>query len=163
VGGGVGRPRAVLRRGDRVRRVARGRAGRAPAAAFRGAFEACWWCATDGRDRRVLTLAFDTATAVATSALVDDGEVLREVVPRASPATRPFPRPALARARPGRGDRTALPARARRATEHRLTTIELRRLALSDLRAIEQIERRSYPTPWSRSMFAGELAKPSSI
>jgi ribosomal-protein-alanine N-acetyltransferase len=25
------------------------------------------------------------------------------------------------------------------------------------------IERASYPTPWSRSMFAGELAKPSSI
>ena len=44
-----------------------------------------------------------------------------------------------------------------------MTTIELRRLALSDLRAIEEIERRSYPTPWSRSMFAGELAKPSSI
>src|SRR4051794_27130475 len=82
---------------------------------------------------------------------------------RASPAARPLPRPACARARPGRGDRTALPARARRATEHRLTTIELRRLALSDLRAIEEIERRSYPTPWSRSMFAGELAKPSSI
>jgi ribosomal-protein-alanine N-acetyltransferase len=44
-----------------------------------------------------------------------------------------------------------------------LTTIELRRLGLPDLRAIEEIERRSYPTPWSRSMFAGELAKPSSI
>ena len=44
-----------------------------------------------------------------------------------------------------------------------MTTIELRRLALADLRAIEEIERRSYPTPWSRSMFAGELAKPSSI
>jgi ribosomal-protein-alanine N-acetyltransferase len=44
-----------------------------------------------------------------------------------------------------------------------MTTIELRRLGLSDLRAIEEIERRSYPTPWSRSMFAGELAKPSSI
>ena len=44
-----------------------------------------------------------------------------------------------------------------------MTTIELRALALSDLRAIEEIERRSYPTPWSRSMFAGELAKPSSI
>jgi [ribosomal protein S18]-alanine N-acetyltransferase len=38
-----------------------------------------------------------------------------------------------------------------------------RRLRLRDLGAIEQIERRSYPTPWSRSMFAGELAKPSSI
>ena len=44
-----------------------------------------------------------------------------------------------------------------------MTTIELRRLVLGDLLAIEEIERRSYPTPWSRSMFAGELAKPSSI
>ncbi len=44
-----------------------------------------------------------------------------------------------------------------------MTTIELRRLGLDDLRAIEEIERRSYPTPWSRSLFAGELAKPSSI
>ncbi len=42
-------------------------------------------------------------------------------------------------------------------------TVELRRLQLRDLAAIEQIERTSYPTPWSRSMFAGELAKPSSI
>jgi len=44
-----------------------------------------------------------------------------------------------------------------------VTTVELRRLALGDLSAIEEIERRSYKTPWSRSMFAGELAKPSSI
>ena len=41
--------------------------------------------------------------------------------------------------------------------------VELRRLELHDLTAIETIERASYPTPWSRSMFAGELAKPSSI
>jgi ribosomal-protein-alanine N-acetyltransferase len=41
--------------------------------------------------------------------------------------------------------------------------LEFRRLELADLSAIEEIERRSYPTPWSRSMFAGELAKPSSI
>jgi ribosomal-protein-alanine N-acetyltransferase len=41
--------------------------------------------------------------------------------------------------------------------------IEVRRLALADLVAIEKIERRSYPTPWSRSMFAGELSKPSSL
>jgi ribosomal-protein-alanine N-acetyltransferase len=41
--------------------------------------------------------------------------------------------------------------------------IELRRLAARDLAAIERIERRSYPTPWSRSMFASELTKPSSI
>jgi [ribosomal protein S18]-alanine N-acetyltransferase len=41
--------------------------------------------------------------------------------------------------------------------------IEFRKLNLRDLNAIEEIERTSYPTPWSRSMFAGELAKPSSI
>jgi ribosomal-protein-alanine N-acetyltransferase len=40
---------------------------------------------------------------------------------------------------------------------------EFRKLKLRDLNAIEEIERTSYPTPWSRSMFAGELAKPSSI
>ncbi|HEU6445112.1 MAG TPA: ribosomal protein S18-alanine N-acetyltransferase [Gaiellaceae bacterium] len=41
--------------------------------------------------------------------------------------------------------------------------IDLRPLTLNDLGAIERIERNSYPTPWSRSMFAGEIAKPSSI
>jgi [ribosomal protein S18]-alanine N-acetyltransferase len=41
--------------------------------------------------------------------------------------------------------------------------IEFRKLKLRDLSSIEEIERSSYPTPWSRSMFAGELAKPSSI
>jgi [ribosomal protein S18]-alanine N-acetyltransferase len=40
---------------------------------------------------------------------------------------------------------------------------ELRHLQLRDLGAIEEIERGSYPTPWSRSMFAGELTKGSSI
>ena len=44
-----------------------------------------------------------------------------------------------------------------------MTEVELRRLELRDLNAIEEIERNSYPTPWSRSMFAGELSKPSSI
>jgi ribosomal-protein-alanine N-acetyltransferase len=44
-----------------------------------------------------------------------------------------------------------------------MSAIELRRLQMRDLAGIETIERRSYPTPWSRSMFAGELAKPSSI
>jgi [ribosomal protein S18]-alanine N-acetyltransferase len=44
-----------------------------------------------------------------------------------------------------------------------MTPVEIRPLQLRDLSAIEEIERRSYPTPWSRSMFAGELAKPSSI
>jgi len=42
-------------------------------------------------------------------------------------------------------------------------TLRLRRLELDDLDAIERIERASYPTPWSRSMFATELAKPSSL
>jgi ribosomal-protein-alanine N-acetyltransferase len=41
--------------------------------------------------------------------------------------------------------------------------IEVRRLAQRDLKAIERIERLSYPTPWSRSMFASEMAKPSSV
>ena len=41
--------------------------------------------------------------------------------------------------------------------------IELRRLQLSDLTTIEAIERAAYPTPWSRSMFACELAKQTSI
>ena len=41
--------------------------------------------------------------------------------------------------------------------------MELQRLQLRDLTAIEEIERVAYPTPWSRSMFAGELSKPSSI
>jgi ribosomal-protein-alanine N-acetyltransferase len=38
-----------------------------------------------------------------------------------------------------------------------------RPLRMRDLGAIEQIEKRAYPTPWSRSMFASELAKGSSI
>jgi [ribosomal protein S18]-alanine N-acetyltransferase len=41
--------------------------------------------------------------------------------------------------------------------------IDIRPLALKDLSGIEDIERSSYPTPWSRSMFAGELTKASSI
>ncbi len=41
--------------------------------------------------------------------------------------------------------------------------VEFRQLSARDLAAVERIERRAYPTPWSRSMFAGELAKPSSI
>jgi ribosomal-protein-alanine N-acetyltransferase len=41
--------------------------------------------------------------------------------------------------------------------------LRIRRLDLHDLNAIERIEKRAYPTPWSRSMFASELAKPTSI
>jgi ribosomal-protein-alanine N-acetyltransferase len=43
------------------------------------------------------------------------------------------------------------------------TAVDIRALALTDLNAIEEIERRSYTTPWSRSMFAGELAKPAAL
>jgi ribosomal-protein-alanine N-acetyltransferase len=39
----------------------------------------------------------------------------------------------------------------------------IRPLELDDLGDIEAIEQRAYPTPWSRSMFASELAKPTSI
>jgi ribosomal-protein-alanine N-acetyltransferase len=41
--------------------------------------------------------------------------------------------------------------------------VELRRLDSRDLDAVEVIERASYPTPWSRSMFAAELRKPGSL
>jgi len=41
--------------------------------------------------------------------------------------------------------------------------VTIRRLQLKDLAEIERIERESYATPWSRSMFASELAKPTSI
>jgi [ribosomal protein S18]-alanine N-acetyltransferase len=41
--------------------------------------------------------------------------------------------------------------------------VDVRRLSLHDLDGIEWIENLVYPTPWSRSMFAGELAKPSSV
>jgi ribosomal-protein-alanine N-acetyltransferase len=41
--------------------------------------------------------------------------------------------------------------------------LELRKLSLEHLGEIEVIERAAYPTPWSRTMFASELAKPTSI
>jgi len=44
-----------------------------------------------------------------------------------------------------------------------MTAVDVRRLSARDLDAIERVEKRSYPTPWSRSMFAGELSKPSGI
>jgi ribosomal-protein-alanine N-acetyltransferase len=44
-----------------------------------------------------------------------------------------------------------------------VSAVELRRLRMRDLDRVEAIERESYPTPWSRSMFAGELTKTSSI
>ena len=41
--------------------------------------------------------------------------------------------------------------------------VELRRIQVHDLDAVDDIERASYPTPWSRSMFAAELQKPGSL
>src|ERR671933_1733398 len=43
------------------------------------------------------------------------------------------------------------------------TALDVRRLQMRDLNEIDTIERASYPTPWSRSMFIGEISKPSSI
>ncbi|MBA3567679.1 MAG: GNAT family N-acetyltransferase, partial [Actinobacteria bacterium] len=42
-------------------------------------------------------------------------------------------------------------------------SVELRPLEMRDLDTVEVIERASYPTPWSRSMFAAELRKPSAL
>ena len=71
--------------------------------------------------------------------------------------------------RHGGAARAALHPRSRRRPRARsegrlmMTAVKLRRLRTSDLDRIEELERESYPTPWSRSMFAGELAKPSGI
>jgi ribosomal-protein-alanine N-acetyltransferase len=42
-------------------------------------------------------------------------------------------------------------------------SITFRRLEIDDIDQIESIEQVSYPAPWSRSMFASELSKPSSM
>jgi ribosomal-protein-alanine N-acetyltransferase len=41
--------------------------------------------------------------------------------------------------------------------------IDIRRLSVADLPEVEAIEQRAYRTPWSRTMFASELSKASSI
>jgi len=41
--------------------------------------------------------------------------------------------------------------------------VEIRALQLADLAEVEAIEQRAYRTPWSRSMFASELAKSTSL
>ncbi len=43
------------------------------------------------------------------------------------------------------------------------TRVYVSQLSADDLDSIERIERRSYPTPWSRKMFEGELRKSTSI
>jgi ribosomal-protein-alanine N-acetyltransferase len=44
-----------------------------------------------------------------------------------------------------------------------LSTLQIRRLAYSDLPSVIAIERRSFPTPWSLAMFVLELSKPSGV
>jgi ribosomal-protein-alanine N-acetyltransferase len=41
--------------------------------------------------------------------------------------------------------------------------IEIRPLRTADLDHVDQIERHSMPAPWSSAMFAGEIAKPTSV
>jgi [ribosomal protein S18]-alanine N-acetyltransferase len=41
--------------------------------------------------------------------------------------------------------------------------LEIRALSASDLGAIDEIERTAMPAPWSPAMFAGEIAKPTSV
>ena len=41
--------------------------------------------------------------------------------------------------------------------------LEIRPLAVGDLDAVGAIERVTMPAPWSPAMFAGEIAKPSSV
>ena len=41
--------------------------------------------------------------------------------------------------------------------------IEIRPLVTADLDAVGEIERVSMPAPWSPAMFAGEIAKPTSV
>ena len=117
--GGVGRPRAVLRRRGRASSSGPRRARRASAAARRVSL------AHVGGDRRrssssgetrcsrhraMLILAFDTATDVATSALVADGDVLGERTSRARRALLADVDALLA----GAGAQPARPRRARR-------------------------------------------------
>ena len=40
--------------------------------------------------------------------------------------------------------------------------LDVRRLRLADIADVEEVERRAYSTPWSRTMFAGEIAKATS-
>ena len=41
--------------------------------------------------------------------------------------------------------------------------LDIQQLALDDVTAIERIEQRAMPAPWSRMMFVSEIVKPTSI
>ena len=112
---------------------------------------------------------------VAGTRLVGDGAVRyrelfeaagAEVPPDDDPAHLPARAPARrarrrASARPTPSSRsTSAPPTRRRADDRRRDRAPPARRS-RDLGAIEEIEQRAYPTPWSRSMFASELAKPT--
>src|SRR5207237_919734 len=83
--------------------------------------------------------------------------------PRSS-ALCPSARRARGELRPRRRRRAPLPASARRQAEPMTAVaVAIRPLRIADLGEVEAIEQRAYQTPWSRSMFASELAKPTSI
>jgi ribosomal-protein-alanine N-acetyltransferase len=44
-----------------------------------------------------------------------------------------------------------------------IATVEIRRLSLDHVDAIDMIERAAMPAPWSPAMFAGEIVKPTSV
>src|SRR5204862_3234503 len=95
------------------------------------------------------------------SGAVRDGPAGRR--PRACPGSVPARRPRRP-VRRRRARRAALRPRPRReAAGVTAVAIAIRALSIADLNAIEKIEKRAYRTPWSRSMFASELAKPTSI
>src|SRR5262249_41878454 len=80
----------------------------------------------------------------------------------AASSTRPLPCPHRLRIRARRRGGADLRSGARRGPGV-VVTVELRAIEADDLDRVEEIEREAYPTPWSRSMFVAELAKPSSL
>ncbi len=106
-------------------------------------------------------LVGDGASAIGLSRLPGRASRPRRSAPPARPAVA---RRARGNVRRGGARRAALRARAgREAGGITAVAIDVRVLEASDLDAIEPIEQRAYPTPWSRSMFVSELAKPTSI
>src|SRR4029453_5825650 len=77
-------------------------------------------------------------------------------------APRSLPRSPRDVVRSRRRDRADLRAGARRRAVGDVK-LELRRLELTDLDAIERIERAPHPPPWSGSIFPPEIGKPSSL
>ena len=134
------------------------------------------FCAGAGLEPQALTPEALAAALPAGAVVAGDGAVRyrdllagAEIPPDDSPLHVPHARHHAALHDVAGPARSVLPARpgrrsrARREGGPMIAAVELRPLKTSDLDAIETVERASYPTPWSRSMFAGELAKPSGI